>query len=275
MEPVAIGIICTVVFGTVMSLSVYIRQLFLSRDVRLNEKAHQRALKQEAKELEKLRKQMEGNKRFDSHYKVLVANKEDIQYLDQKIEEILNKKFELIQRYSNMTLKESDALVNGESQGNRKQVSDMLRDEIEREMAFYDEQLNLFQKRRASFWDTHLELQEYLLEQEKTRNTKLDDIYQRHSSMLEKIYIRHNENSELVMIKSIDSATQAFKLIVAPLKYIMQFFTRSSNISLEKVQEEIDSRMAVKDVEDDINGSIPDADEYTREYAFEALKVEP
>ncbi|GGI81250.1 hypothetical protein [Legionella impletisoli] len=261
MEPVTIAIISTVIFGVVTTLSAFIRQLLLSRDKHLNDKAQQRALDQEAVELERLRKQMESNKRFTSHYKVLDSNKDDIQYLDQKIDDILNKKFILIQRYSELMLKESSALINGEKVDERKLVCDRLRQEIDREIEFYDEQLSQLQARRATFWDTHRDLQDYLLQQEKERNKKLDDIYERHTGLLEKIYIRHNQNSEQVTMKSIESGSQAFKLITAPLQMLLQFFNLSSNISPSRFEEERAARMDVRNTEREINGYDSDLDD--------------
>jgi len=81
MEPLTVAIIGTAIFGAVTALSVFVRQILLSRDKGLNDKAQERALSQETHELEKLRTQMGSNKRFDSHYHVLGANKDAIQYL--------------------------------------------------------------------------------------------------------------------------------------------------------------------------------------------------
>jgi len=50
MEPVTIALICSAAFGAVVALSVFIRQLILSRDKNLNDKAQRRALTQEANE---------------------------------------------------------------------------------------------------------------------------------------------------------------------------------------------------------------------------------
>jgi hypothetical protein len=253
METVAIAIIGTVVFGVVTTLAAFIRQLLLSRDLRLNDKAQQRALKIEAAELKKLRTQMEGSKRFDSHYKMIDSNKEDIQYLDQKIDEILNKKFALIQKYSDMTAKESTCSINSEKLAERKSICNMLRREIDREMAFYDKQLEQLQESRGTFMDSHKELRDYLLEQEKSRNNKLDDIYHKHSGLLEKIYIRLNDNSERLAIKSIDSGMQSYKLLTDALKILLQFFHISSNITPERANDEILSRINVSNAESDIN----------------------
>lgn len=186
MEPVTIAIICVTAFGVVAVLAAFIRQLLLSRDKNLNDQAQQIALAQEVKELENLRNQMANNKRFDSHYQVLGSNKEAIQYLDQKIEDILKKKTDLIERYSQIAVKESTAIIGGEQSAERKATCDKLKQEIDNELEFYNNELEQLQKRRDSLWDTHSELKEYLLEQERKRNKHLDAIYQRHSGLLEK-----------------------------------------------------------------------------------------
>lgn len=254
MEPVTIAIICAAAFGVVTILSAFIRQLLLSRDKHLNDQAQERALARETKELEKLRKQMASSKRFDSHYQVLGTNKDAIQYLDQKVEEILKKKAELIGRYAQVTLKESSAIIEGEGSPERKNLCDRLKAEIDSELTFYDSELELLQKRRASLWDSHTELQLYLVEQEKMRNNHLDAIYERHSALLAKIYIRHNENSEAVAKKSIDASTQTFKMmIMAPIQFLMQFFSPSKAIFFDQISKEIEERNEVSRAEDEIN----------------------
>ncbi|ASQ45569.1 hypothetical protein [Legionella clemsonensis] len=261
MEPVTIAIICVTAFGVVAVLSAFIRQLLLSRDKNLNDQAQQIALAQEVKELENLRNEMANNKRFDSHYQVLGSNKEAIQYLDQKIEDILKKKADLIERYSKIAVKESTAIIGGEQSAERKAICDKLKQEIDNELGFYNNELEQLQKRRDSLWDTHSELKDYLLEQEKKRNRHLDAIYQRHSGLLEKIYLRHNKNSETIAVKSIEAGTQTFKaLILTPITMLMQYFKPSSNIDDEQAKDEIDSREDVSDAEDDINGKDDEID---------------
>jgi hypothetical protein len=255
MEPISIAVICTVVFGVVTALSVFVRQLLLSRDKRLNDKAQHRALAQEAKELEKLRTQMASNKRFNSHYQVLGDNKDAIQYIDQKIEDILAKKLALIQRYGQMTIKESSAMIDGAQSGDRKVVCDLLKEEIDREIKLYDTELQQLQSRRASLWGAHHDLQDYLIAQEMTRNENLDKLYQGHSGLLEKIYVHHNESAERVTKLVINAGTHSLKyMALAPLQMLMEYFKPSKNISPEKMQKEKLARQSVSDIEDSING---------------------
>lgn len=264
MEPVTIALICAASFGAVVALSAFIRQLLLSRDKRLNDEAQRRALAQETDELKKMREQMESNKRFDSHYKVLGANKDAIAYIDTKIEDILHKKTALVDRYAQISIKESGAIVRGEVSAERKAACDRLKKEIDQEIKFYDKELEHFQQRRTSLWDTHTDLQEYLLEQEKARNASLDTIYQKHSGLLEKVYIRHIDASEQIAKKTIDAGTSSFKqMVTAPLQFLLQYFNISTGIGLDQSKMESDARGDVEKAEDDIN-DIPKRDGDTK-----------
>lgn len=254
MEPVAIALICAAAFGVAVAVAAFVRHLLLSRDKRLNDMAQHDALEQEANELEKLRNQMTGNQRFDSHYQVLGDNKDAIQYIDQKIEDILKKKSELIHRYAQMTIKESSAIIEGEQSVERKALCDKLKLEIDSEINFYASELDQLQRRRALLWDTHTDLQEYLVNQEIKRNENLDDIYQRHSGLLEKIYLRHIEANQAIAGQTIESGNQSFKMIImAPIQFLMQFFGLSSGISAEQAKKEKEARIEVVEAEKEIN----------------------
>ncbi|RUR11967.1 hypothetical protein [Legionella sp. km772] len=256
MEPGIIALICAAAFGGVVAIAAFVRQIILSRDKLLNDEAQRRAITQEAAELEKMREQMQSSKRFDSHYKVLGSNKDAIIYLDNKIEEILHKKTSLIERYSQLTLKESGAIVDGKISKDRKVACDRLKAEIDEEMKFYNEELISFQQRRTSLWDTHKDLQEYLLKQEQARNANLDAIYKQHSSLLEKIYLRHTDNAEHVATQSINAGTTTFKsIIMAPIHFLLQYFNLSSGISLSQAQVEQAARDDVDQMEKDVNDS--------------------
>lgn len=253
MEPVTIAILATATFGVVTALTVFVRQLLLSRDQKMNNKAQRRALSRETQELEKIRSEMASAKRFDSHYKVIGENKEAIQYLDHKIDEILNKKFELVHRYAKLATKESEAMVDGQSQVERKALCDMLREEINQEIKFYDKELEQLQQRRASIWQTHTDLQEYLITQETSRNDKLDGLFHRHTSMLEKIYVRHHDQAENHSKQSIEAGTESIRFLTAPLKYILQWFKPSTGVSKEKAHQELISRREVQRMEQELN----------------------
>ncbi len=259
MDPISIALICAASFGAIVALAAFIRQIVLSRDKNLNDEAQRKAITQEAGELEKMREQMQSNKRFDSHYKVLGANKDAIIYLDTKIEDILHKKTQLIERYAQVSLKESGSIVDGEVSPERKAACDRLKQEIDDEIKFYDTELAHLQQRRTSLWDTHTDLQEYLLEQEKSRNASLDDIYKRHSGLLEKIYIRHTDNAEHIAKQSIDAGTSTFKMIIlAPIQFLLQYFNLSSGISFDQSKLEKAARDEVDDAENDANGNSDD-----------------
>lgn len=254
MDPISIALICAASFGAVVTLAAFVRMILLSRDKKLNDEAQRTALAQEAGELEKMREQMQSNKRFDSHYKVLGANKDAIVYLDTKIEDILHKKTQLIDRYAQVSIKESEAIVGGALSAERKAACDRLKLEIDDEIKFYDSELANLQLRRTSLWDTHTDLQEYLLTQEKSRNESLDFIYKQHSGLLEKVYIRHIDNSEHIAKQTIDAGTSTFKTMVwGPIQFLLQYFNLSTGVSLDQSRMESDARDEVEKTESDVN----------------------
>lgn len=265
MEPMIIAIICAASFGAVVAIAVFIHQLLLSRDKNLNDEAQRQALAIEAKELEKMREEMQDNKRFDSHHQVLGSNKDAIIYLDTKIEDILQKKMALVNRHAEIALQESEAIVGGEISPKRKATCDRLRQEIDAEIAFYNNELKQMQEKRGSLWDTHGELQDYLVNQEKLRNEHLDALYTKHSAMLEKVYLRHIENSEEIGKKAIEAGASSFKeIVMAPIRFLSQVFNPSSGISSDQADNERAARDEVDAAQDDINeaeGSGDDASE--------------
>jgi len=278
METVALVVVCTIVFGVVTALSLFIRQLLLSRDKHLNDLAQERAVLQESNGLEKLRTQMESNKRFDSHYQVLGANKDAICYIDQKIQVILDKKSALIQRYAQMALTESSTIIGNGASTDRKALCDLLRYEIDREMEFYNLELQQLQARRGSLWDSNLGLQDNLIADEESRNRSLDKLYEGHSGLLEKIYMRHDKSSEDFAEQTLKAGTQSFKeTVMAPIKFLAQYFKLSSNISPEKMEDEKNARKKVKDAENVINDISNDkkADSSDKELVGELAHFSP
>lgn len=254
MEPIIVALICAASFGGVVAIAAFVRQIILSKDKLLNDEAQRRAITQETSELEKMRQEMQNSKRFDSHYKILGSNKEAIIYLDNKIEEIFHKKTSLIERYSQLMLKESEAIVDGKMSKDRKEACDRIKLEIDKEIRFYDKELATFQQRRTSLWDTHKDLQDSLLMQEQKRNSHLDTVYKQHASLLEKIYLRHIENAEHVAIQSINAGTTMFKsIIMAPIHFFLQYFNISSGISLAQAQIEQFARFDVEQMEKELN----------------------
>jgi hypothetical protein len=255
METVAIGLICTVVFGLVMTLSAFIRQLLLSRDKKLNDLALQRALLQESNELSNLRGQMEkNNNRFGLHNQALDANKEWIKYIDQKIDAIFTKKTELIQRYAQMALKESSAIIEGGQSTERKNMCDVLKGEIDRELQSYDTELQHLQAQRSSIWGAHHELLNTLMANEQFRNVNLDNLYERHTGILNEIYLRHDQSSADFSDETLTAGTQFFSdVLKAPIQFLAHYFKLSSNISPDKMEDEIRARQRVKNTEDEIN----------------------
>lgn len=258
-----VALICAAVFGTVMVISAFIRQLMLSRDKKLNDEAQSRALTQEALELEKIRSQMQSYKRFDAHYQILGENKEAIKYLDTQIEGFLRSKTDLIERYGQITVKESGKIISqGVACPERKAACDKLRAEIDKEIASYSKEMEELQKRRAILLDAHTGFQNHLLEQEKVRNKNLDSIYKQHSALLEKVYLRHIGDTETVAVKTIEAGTISFKdMLMAPIQFLMQFFGGGGgavpNVSFVQTRIEHVARAEVARTEKEINEVSP------------------
>lgn len=270
MEPFTVAIISAVVFGTVVALSAFIRQLLISRDKKLNDEAIRRALNEEMLQMEQMRDQMTGKKRFDAHYDLLGSNKDAIAYLDNQIEEILLKKFNLIERYSQIADRESCKIFQEGLKLESKAYCSTLKNEMDSEIAFYNQEIDALQKRRASLWDAHAQLQERLLAQEADRNKKLDAIYQRHTGVLEKVFLRSIENNEEVVRETLKSGDNTFKMmIMAPINFLRQIFSLSNNISPEHMKNELEARKKVADIEREINGPDDNEEEFDSELESE------
>lgn len=267
MEVMAIGLICAAVFGGVVALSAFIRHLLLSRDKQLNDDAQQRALTQEAEELKNLRQEMQNRKRMTAHYQLLTENKHAIQHLDDKIEELTQKKAELIARWADITIEASRKMITHGSNIEQKHKCDEVKQGIDNTLKNYDQEISQLQNRREALLNTHKEIGMYLLEQEKMANENLDSLYEKHSLMLEKMFIRHNENSEHVATKSIDADTNTFAMIIkAPIQFLLTYFKLGKGFSLEKLKEELKSREEVADAEDEINGTEDSPEDWEDEY---------
>lgn len=256
MEPVSIAVVCIVVFGTVIALSAFIRQLLLSRNNNLNNKAQLRALTIESQELQRIYSEMEQQKSFDTHYQLLGANKESVAYLDNAIAELLKKKGNLIERYSKITIQESKVIIEEGAILSRKEVTDKLKIELDSELAFYDGEMEQFQKRREVLWDSHHELKDFLVDQEKSRSTHLDKMYLHHASLLEKMYLRHNEKATIYSLHTTDIASPWFKSLGASFNAFLTLFGKATSVEPEKAAEEEENRKKVSETESSINNNL-------------------
>lgn len=254
MEAIAIGLICAAVFGAVVALSAFLRHILLSRDKQLNDKAQERALGYEAEELKKLRYEMQNRERMTAHYQLLSDNKHAIQHLDDQIEDLTQKKAELITRWSEMTIDASREMIEKGCDPEKKSKYDNVKHSIDIALKNYDQEIAQLQKRREVLLSKHQEIGMYLLEQDRRANDSLDALYEKHSMMLEKMFIRHNENSEHVATKSIDAGTNTFAMIMkAPIQFLLSYFKSGFGFNLDKLKEEAKSREDVADEEDKIN----------------------
>lgn len=247
MEPVVMAISHTSATFDV-TLPVFIPQLLSSRSNTLNSQAQARALAREETELESLQDQI-NSEPINSQFEIFGDNKELIEHLNQKIAELFKKKLERIHWYACTVLKESLVIVGGEKL--EPELFDKWLDhkrEIEREIKFYDSELEHLQRRRVNLWDANTSLHDRLLSQEKKYNGKLDASFQRYSGLLEKIYLRNNKNNDRKEDKKILK-----KLITTSQFLIADFNNSSQDISYNQTRE-IKARFAVAEIENAING---------------------
>jgi hypothetical protein len=274
MESVTIAIISATLFGVIDSLTTFIRWLISGRDKHLNVLAQKRALAKKACELETRRRKIFSNKRFDSHYQVLGDNKHAIQYLDQKIDETLKKKAEIIERYVQLTIQESSAIIAESRTLDRKIVQEQIKEKIDNEIRSRNKEILKLQNRRANLWDSHFELQDYLLEQECMQNKYLDNAYQQQSDMFEKIHFRHNEENLYCGKYSIEAETTSFKMIEAPMNFLLGIFKLSSDISDLCSAKQTLARKEILAFEADINNEIPIKESTRVDYHHMPSKIE-
>lgn len=256
MEPVTIAIICVVAFGVVLALSAFIRQLLLSRDKLLNDKAQKIALQLEIQQLEKMRAEMYSSERADINYEMLGENKEAIKYLDEKINDILQKKAELIQRYADIVTKVSLAIIEGNQSSERKELCDNLKAGIDKQLLQYDKELEQLQERRTTECNQRGGLQTHLLDHEKQRNKHLASMYKRHTNLLEKIYLRHIEQSEVVAVKNTEGSSDTYKhALTGTAEMMKSCFSAPSNLQHSQSVEEIKKRRKIYTIQEELNES--------------------
>lgn len=257
MDPLSIALICAASFGALVAIAAFIRIMFLSRDKRLNDEAQTKALMQETADLQALRLQMQSNLRFEAHYQVLGNNKEAITSIDQQIESILQKKMQLVDRFAQVSLKEAEAIVNRELSIANKEACDKLKQEIDTELRFYDQELAQWQERRKKLWDTRTDFQQKLLDQEKSRNKHLDALFHQHSALLEKVYLRHIDERDSITKNTIEAGSTAFKWLAwGPMQFLLEYFNISTGIALSRAQMEYAHRRGVAGLEIEINSQV-------------------
>lgn len=257
MEPYTLLLLCTFALTIVAGIGAFIWQLMLSRDQQLNEQAHLKALSKESELLEEVRNQSESKESFKAHYKTLKKNKTSIKYIDEKIDEILKKKFDLVQRYSEMAMDESASVIKGVGSPQKNQDLSVLKKEIDQELEFYESELKTHQARRETLWDTRTEIQTHLVHEETARNEKIDELYEKHTVLLEKIYLGHMTSSEEVNKASIQAGTSSLKdCFSAPIEFFAQFWDpQKKAVRLKNATDELHARINVHKAEEDINNS--------------------
>lgn len=263
MEPTISFFICTTVLGLGTLGLIFIRNLMLSRDKKLNDKAERLSLEQETKALSKFRKEMVSNKPFTAHYLALEDNREELKQINNKIAELSNTKLDLVHRYTAMTLRGPLLLI--DKDGSNQQKFEAEKINVNDQIQFYENELKQLQSRRATLWGERNGLVNQLLEQEKKRNNSLHEIYNTHTTLLEKLYLMHSQHSEHIATKTIEASTQALKLLLYPLNKLLQYLKPSL---FAKAKNEKQKRKEVTWIEKTINQSFDNEIGRKKDYQF-------
>ena len=254
MEPITITLIAAVSVCGIVAMSVFIRQLFLSRNQRVNEEAQNKALSLEADELVRLRMEVQRSQKYDSYYQLLGKNKESIRYIDSRIDDIIEQKAELIQRYSQTVLTNSQYMGDHKKSSKIKKDCNHLKEVLDEQIRGFDQQIKSLQTQRAELWDMQEGISNKVMRQEEARYKKMDTIYEKHSQILEKMYVKHNDIRENTTAKILDSGNFAFKQIVlAPFKFLLGLFSKTKNVDPEQVEQETTSREDVLEMQRNIS----------------------
>ncbi len=245
-------IICTAIFGMASIAAAFIHQLLVSRDKDLYDKAQLRAIRQEAGELTQLREQMkQRNCSGDIRCKILQQQSEDVAHLDARIAHVFRCKEKIIQKYANLAIQpvlelaEKDALPPIAEPAS-------LQDAIKKDLNSLDAELLSLQQQRRHIWQSETGLQHDLVSEENAHNHRLDDLYDKHSTLIEKAYASQADVSGTLAAMNMRSSSEIFSNIIRnPLQVLKTFlFQRSRESTFDTSQQEV---LAVKVAEEDIN----------------------
>jgi hypothetical protein len=258
MDPYILILLCTLSISIVGSIGAFLWQLLLSRDKQLNQRAHLGALEKEASVLETLRGQQEGDTRFRAHYDALANNSKSIELINEKINEILEKKLQLIKEYAEMVKEESSSMIRNFSFFLSSTAPSILSDTYHQTLDSYEMELTALRTQRDKLWTISREFQAELLSAESNRNEKLDTLYSTHTALLGKVYLAQARNSDEIEKASINAGSTAFKYsIFYPLQLLASFFgLHKSPDILRSTEDETKARTFVQAVENEINRGI-------------------
>ncbi|MDF1646928.1 MAG: hypothetical protein P1U61_08135 [Legionellaceae bacterium] len=248
-------LICTLGVAAIGGIGALLWQLVLSRDKRLNQKAHLKALEKESEALNHLREQQESSQRFQAHHEILDKNKESIEALDKKIDALFERKISMIKSYGEMVQQESASMIQNFNLFASTKMPSALCDNFHKTFEAYETELATLQEQRANLWTTQTDFQKHLIEEERIRNEKLDDLYYRHTALLEKIYLSQAKNIEEIDKASIEAGTESLKYsIFYPFQFLTSFFGAQEKPNLlKKTMSEMLLREKIRAVENEIN----------------------
>lgn len=243
MEPVTLVIICAVSFGGLASIVSIIHQYLLTRNQRLNQLAQERVIEQYNQSLRDIRAEMAQNSQKYIYHELIDDNKEAIVQIDEQIQEIMQAKLALVERYSETIGREAKKLREGDYEEERFELNAQLKENLEKALSEFDEQIVTLQGKRQQLLSDKKTLVETLISQEQKQNEALNAMYKQHGQYLDKMYLTHAENQQKLSQSFIESSKSFFKAFIrAPIDFIASFFSKGSNIDSNQAQTEAQER---------------------------------
>lgn len=239
MEIFLIGLICTAVFGVILSIAAFIRQLMLSRDKQLNDLALNKAFDLAAEKLGEMRQQRENfNTKFplDFCVKQIEDISTDIKYYIA-VKEALVSKFKDCNKNNNSGQLNVNALTLSDQDAALEKVETIILELI---------------KSKHKWGEAYYEMQK-----EKTTNDReTNALFSQHTIILEKTISNNNENSEKITKELIDAGKESFQnYITLPFQAFINYFRLTKDSSPEQFEKEKTSRQKVVTTEKELPAS--------------------
>ncbi len=224
-----IGVITLIVMAGLIAVAIgaaLIRQFLLSHDKNVNDKNQKETLNQLSKENEKIRNHMDSPNRLSSYHQMLGTNKGDIDSITKQMNKAFFKKSRLMELYH---LTENPAQKN--------QISEKIKNEIGRDIEFFNDRLQRLQNREEAQWAIQNENKQAMIEQLQSMNKNSDALYEKQTMQLGQVFLQTNQTAQQLAVESIHAGTEDFKsILMAPIQLFLRYFNLIPNVMLAPPQ---------------------------------------
>lgn len=247
MEPITIVLLTAAAITGIVALSAFIRQLFINRNQKIMEESQRRALAMEAKQLSKIRNEMREESTPNLHYQLLGENKEAIRYIDNRIDGLMQRKLDLIDKYTQTVSKKAALIQADEMTETDMKSCQQLKSVVDDQLQAIDGQITQLREQRKQLWTDRKDLHEKVMEKEEKRQVRMNTVYKSHTSALEKLYAKHNEIRQSHTSEVLQSGNMTFKsILMAPIRFLQAvFFPSTLNIDEQQAARESEARQHV------------------------------